>query len=46
MNLLEYWYQLWKWWAETLFEVRVLRDLHNINVKRMDSIERQINASK
>jgi hypothetical protein len=42
MNPFEFWYQLWKWWAETLFEVRVLRDLHNINVKRLDSIEKQL----
>ena len=42
MNPFEFWYQLWKWWAETLFEVRALRNCHNQNRGRIERIEKAL----
>jgi hypothetical protein len=39
---LEIYYQYWKWFMETLFEVRALRNCHNINVVRLDRIEKAL----
>ena len=39
MNPYEYWYQLWTWWAETLFEIRALRNCHNQNRDELTKIK-------
>jgi len=40
----EYCYQVNKWWLETLFEVKALRNCHNINVVRIDLIEKALRS--
>jgi hypothetical protein len=44
INPFEYFYQINKWWAETFLEVRSLRNCHNINVVRLDRIEKALRA--
>jgi hypothetical protein len=39
---IEIYYQYWKWFMEMFFEVRALRNCHNINVVRIDRIERAL----
>jgi hypothetical protein len=42
MNPFELYYQWWKWWMETLFEVKALRECRNIDVSRIDRIEKAL----
>jgi hypothetical protein len=42
MDPFEYLFQVNKWWIETLFEVRSLRNCHNINAYRLDRIEQKL----
>jgi len=42
INPFEYCYQINKWWAETLFEVNSLRNCRNIDVGRINQIEKAL----
>jgi len=39
---LDIWWSWYSWWMETLFEVRALRECHNINAFRLDRIEKAL----
>jgi len=42
ITVFDLYYAWYVWWMETLFEVRALRECHNINVLRLDRIEKAL----
>jgi hypothetical protein len=42
VTYLDIWWAWYQWMMETLYETRALRECHNINVVRLDRIEKAL----
>ena len=42
MNIIEWWYQIYRYWMELYFEVGALRNCHNQNRGRIERIEKAL----